>query len=182
MTTTQGDTQAQRFVDAVDGIRMVMLTTLEGAEPHARPMAVQETEDDGTVWLLAAADSDKVGQVRRDRHVGLVYVDGGTYVSATGVAEVSTDVERKRELWNPWAEAWLQCEPEDDKAVLLRVQVTGAELWEAPDPVTRAVSAAKALVLRRPPGVGDNETVQLGTPDESPDDDGRPDNGHGPGW
>ena len=176
--TTQGDNQAQRFVEAVDGIRMVMLTTLEGDEPHARPMAVQETEDDGTVWLLADNASDKVAQIRRDQHVGLVYVDGGTYVSATGLAEVSTDVERKRELWNPWAEAWLQCKPEDDKAVLLRVRVTGAELWEAPNPVARTVSAAKALVLRRPPGVGDNETVQLASPGQ----DDRGDPGHGRGW
>jgi general stress protein 26 len=160
--TNQGDSQEQRFVEAVDGIRMVMLTTLAGDEPHARPMAVQETEDDGTVWLLSSADSHKVRQVQEHPHVGLVYVDGGTYVSATGRATVSRDEERKRELWNPWAEAWLQCDPEDDKAVLIRVEVTGAELWEAPNPVTRTVSAATALVLRRPPRVGDSETVHLG--------------------
>jgi general stress protein 26 len=168
MTDTEPSTEPsteqsneQRFVDAVDGIRMVMLTTLAGGEPHARPMAVQETEDDGTVWLLAARDSGKVDQIEGDPHVGLVYVDKGTYVSATGRATVSTDEERKRELWNPWAEAWLQCKPEDDKAVLIEVEVTGAELWESPDPVTRTVSAAKALLLRRPPGTGENETVQL---------------------
>jgi general stress protein 26 len=152
-------TGPHRFVEAVDGIRMVMLTTLCGSEPHARPMAVQETDDDGVVWLFAEHGSDKVEQIRRSPQVGLVYVEGGDYVSATGRAEVVTDVARKRELWNPFAEAWLQCEPEDDKAVLLRVEVTGAELWEAPDPVSRVLGAAKALVLRRPPGVGDNETV-----------------------
>ncbi len=158
----QAETQEQRFVDAVDGIRMCMLVTRAGNEPHARPMAIQETEDDGTVWLFATADSGKVEQVEQDPHVALVYLDGGTYVSATGVAEVSTDTERKRELWNKWAEAWLQDGPEDDNAVLLRVEVTGAELWEAPDPVTRTVSAATALLLRRPPQAGDAETVQLG--------------------
>ena len=178
----------QRFVDAVDGIRMLMLTTLAEGEPHARPMAVQETEDDGTVWLLAARDSGKVDQIGADDHVGLVYVDKGTYVSATGRATVSTDVERKRELWNPWAEAWLQCEPEDDRAVLIRVAVTGAELWEAPDPLTRTVSVAKALLLRRPPGVGDNETVRLAADRDDRSQHGhaqhphRQDTGHGTGW
>jgi general stress protein 26 len=152
-------TPQQRFVDAVDGIRMVMLTTLAGAEPHARPLAVQETEDDAVVWMFAENGSDKVEQVRKDPHVGLVYVDGSDYVSATGRAEVVTDTARKQELWNPYAEAWLQCEPEDDKAVLLRVEVTGAELWDGPDPVSRVVGVAKALVLRRPPGVGESETV-----------------------
>ena len=158
-TPTPQTSPEQRFVDAVDGIRMVMLTTLAGAEPHARPMAVQQTDDDAVVWLFAENGSAKVEQIRADPHVGLVYVDGGDYVSATGRAEVSTDVARKQELWNPFAEAWLQCEPEHDKAVLLRIEVTGAELWEAPNPVTRAFGVAKALVLRRPPGVGDNETV-----------------------
>ena len=162
MSDSPADQDAQQtFVEAVDGIRMVMLTTLSGREPHARPMAVQETDDDGAVWMFAENGSDKVEQIRQDPHVGLVYVDGSDYVSATGRAEVVLDVERKRELWNPYAEAWLQCEPEDDKAVLLRVEVTGAELWEGPDPVSRVVGVAKALVLRRPPQVGDSETVQL---------------------
>lgn len=155
------DTPEKRFVDAVDGIRMVMLTTLAGSEPHARPMAVQQTDDDAVVWLLAENGSDKVAQIRQDPHVGLVYVDGEDYVSATGRAEVSTDVARKKELWNPFAEAWLQCEPEDDKAVLLRIEVTGAEMWDSPNPVTHAFGVAKALVLRRPPQVGDAETVEL---------------------
>lgn len=160
MTHHQDDEGPERrFVEAVDGIRMAMLTTLSGQEPHARPMAVQETDDDAVVWMFAENGSDKVEQVRADPHVGLVYVDGSDYVSATGRAEVVTDAARKRELWNPYAEAWLQCDPEDDKAVLLRIEVTGAELWEGPDPVSRVVGVAKALVLRRPPGVGESETV-----------------------
>ena len=158
---TSPDSAEKRFVDAVDGIRMVMLTTLSGSEPHARPMAVQQTDEDAMVWLFAENASDKVEQIRQEPHVGLVYVDGEDYVSATGRADVVTDVDRKKELWNPYAEAWLQCEPEDDKAVLLRIEVTGAELWDAPNPVTRVLGVAKALVLRRPPGVGEAETVVM---------------------
>ena len=48
---------------------------------------------------------------------------GHSWVAVTGTAAVVDDLDKLRELWNTFAEAWLPGGPEDPNAVLIHVDV-----------------------------------------------------------
>src|SRR4051812_328746 len=49
-------------------------TVLRGPDNvNARPMAVQKVDDDGTLWLLSAADSHKNGEINENPAVHLYF-------------------------------------------------------------------------------------------------------------
>jgi len=129
-----GQEGIEKIGGLIKDIRIAMLTTVsEDGSFDSRPMATQKTEFDGTVWFLTRSDSGKVGEIRDDSHVELIYADPGAskYVSAKGRASVSQDKVKIHELWNPMYKAWFPEGEDDPKIAVLRVDVTEAEYWEA---------------------------------------------------
>lgn len=165
MTDTSPTTPAQdarKFADLVDGARACMMTTVaDDGAMHSRPMAPQETTEDGTVWFLAFVDSPKIEQLTTHRDVNLTYVEGETYVSASGRGIVVRDEAKQKELWNDFAEAWFQCEPEDSRVVLIRVEVAGGEYWDSPSKPAQLFGVVKAKVTGQQPDGGDNAKLDV---------------------
>ena len=131
----------------VKDIRIAMLTT---AAPDgsfdSRPMATQKMEEfDGTVWFLTQAGSGKLGEIKDDAHVSLIYADSGDakYVTLKGTASTSRDKAKIHEMWNPMYKAWFPEGEEDPNIMVLRVDVTEAEFWEAS--ASRLVRGVKYL-------------------------------------
>jgi len=125
----------KKIGDLIKNIRMAMLTT---AAPDgsfdSRPMATQKLENfDGTIWFLTQAGSGKLAEIKDDSHVSLIYADSGDakYVTVKGIASTSRDRARIREMWNPMYKAWFPEGEEDPSIVVLRVDVTEADYWEA---------------------------------------------------
>lgn len=157
------DSATKTFVDLVQDVRSCMLTTVDtDGTIHSRPMAPQATDDDGTVWFLAFADSPKLDQLRDHAQVNLGYVDGETFVSASGTASTVDDTAKKRELWNKFAESWFQTEPDDPKVALIKVAVTGGEYWDAVAKPAQVFGMVKALATGDQPDVGENAKLDLG--------------------
>ncbi|OYO19370.1 pyridoxamine 5'-phosphate oxidase [Enemella dayhoffiae] len=127
----------------------------------SRPMATQQTEFDGDVWLFAEDGSEKVRELQADPRVNLAYTRQGAWVSLSGTADIVHDPAKNRELWNDFAQAWFQCEPEDPKVVLIRVHSESAEYWDSPGKAATLFSMVKARVTGQRPDVGDNDTVDL---------------------
>ena len=140
-----------------------MLTTVhdESGALAARPMACQQADPDGTLWFLAFADSEKTDEIRRSPQVNVAFTEEGKWVSVAGRAAVLQDPARARELWNDFAEAWFQCEPEDPKVAVIRVDGESAEYWDSPGKVGTLVGVLKAKVTGNRPDDGENETVDL---------------------
>ncbi len=148
------------FHRLVHGERTCMMTTRDDEGTlYSRPMAVQQRED-STVWFLTYADSAKLDQLGRYPQVNLVFVDGDTWVSASGTGQVVHDVAKKQQLWNPFAQAWFQCEPEDPAVALLRVDLTGGQYWDSPSKPAQLLGVAKSLLTGSRPG-GDNAKLDL---------------------
>ena len=116
------------------GIHIAMLTTVAtDGTLHARPMATETAEFDGTLWFIARVESGKVEEIREDSHVLVSYAEpkDGKYLSLQGRAAIVRDRALIHEHWTPQAKAWFP-QGEDDPAVaLIRVQVTGGEYWSA---------------------------------------------------
>lgn len=148
--------------ELIKGQRTAMLTTHHAdGSIVTRPMACQEAEFDGSLWFFAFSDSQKVAHIQADPRVNVAFTQEGAWVSLTGTAEVVHDEAKARELWNPFAKAWFQCEPEDPKVALIRVDSTAAEYWDAPGKPAQLISTLNAVVTGSRPDDGGNATVQF---------------------
>src|SRR4051812_22524785 len=150
----------------IKGIPFAMLTTaMPDGSLRSRPMASARRQFDGELWFFTHQSSHKVDEVKRDWHVNVAYADpdDNAYVSVSGTARLVTDKAKVKELWNPAYKAWFPKGTEDPDVALLRVDVEGAEYWDAPSSaMAHLYGMAKAAVTGRPANVGDHKKVRVG--------------------
>lgn len=155
----------EKLASLIKNVRFAMLTThAEDGSLRSRPMANQSDEFDGTLWFLTGESTHKTAEIARNPEVGLAYVniDDNAYVSVSGRAAVLDDREKARELWNPAYRAWFPDGVDDPELRVLRVDVSGAEYWDAPSSaVVHALGFAKAIVTgqRYEAGEGEHGTI-----------------------
>ncbi|MBO1768310.1 pyridoxamine 5'-phosphate oxidase family protein [Allobranchiibius sp. GilTou38] len=158
---TQDDEARDTVWKLLDKARFCMMTTVDdNGRLVSRPMGIQQTDDD-LLWFFAAADSPKVAELRADPRINLAFSDSDDFISLSGTAEVVHDPAKNRELWNKFAEAWLQAEPEDERVVLIKVTADTAEYWDTPAKPSRLVGIVRTLTTGEKPPGGDNRTVDL---------------------
>ena len=130
-----GGKEAQEKIGTlIKGIHICMMTTVgKDGSMDARPMAVQDTPFDGTVWFLTRGSSEKVDEVQNDRHVTLSFAEpsDSKYVTLKGKASVSEDRSKIHELWNSMYKAWFPKGEDDPDIAVMRVDVTEGDYWEA---------------------------------------------------
>ena len=146
-------------MDMLKKQHIAMLTTFDGDKLVSRPMGAQEPDEDGTLWFFTETGSDKAVQIEADSRVNVTYADGD-YLSVEGTAEVVHDPAKQRELWNPYAESWLQCEPEDPKVTLIKVTGHTIGYWDTPTTAGSMISMAKSLITHTQPDGGDSGVVE----------------------
>src|SRR5215813_728435 len=88
----------------IDGIKIAMMTTRRvDGHLESRAMAGQKQAEGADLWFVSAADSGKIFDIENDPHVNLSYYTPKSYewVSVSGIASVSRDREKIRELYQP---------------------------------------------------------------------------------
>lgn len=132
--------------ELIRGIHIAMLTTRtdEGGF-SSRPMAVQNTPFDGTLWFLTRRSSEKIEEARNDDHVLLAFADprNAKYLALKGRATVSQDRQKIHELWNAMYKAWFPEGENDPEIAVLRVDIDEGDFWEASS--SRIVRTARYL-------------------------------------
>lgn len=114
-------------------IHIAMLTTVaEDGSLHARPMATETVEYDGTLWFITRIESGKVEEIRDDSHVLVSYEQpkDGAYLSLQGRASIIRDRATIKQHWYKGADGWFKDGSDDPAAALIKVQVTGGEYWQ----------------------------------------------------
>ena len=154
---------AQHVHDLIKDQRTAMLTTVhdESGTLAARPMACQQADPDGTLWFLAFADSEKAEEIRRRPDVNAPSRRRVRGCRSPGRRRCCRTRRRPSDLWNDFAEAWFQCEPDDPRVAVIRVDGDSAEYWDSPGRVGTLVGVLKAKVTGDRPDDGENETVAL---------------------
>lgn len=150
-----------KLVELTKDSRFCMLTTVDAdGTLISRPMTRQDVDLDLQLWFIATRDSRKVAQMRANPSASVTVATDTSWVSLAGRAEVVDDLDKLKELWNTFAEAWLPEGPEDPNAILVRVDVQGAEYWDNPGGrISTAFSFVKAKVTGQPYDGGKNETL-----------------------
>jgi general stress protein 26 len=161
MSTTE---ETAKVRDLLTKSRFAMLTSVDRGEGRlvSRPMAVQEVEDDGTIWFFASDESPKADQLQKDPTVNVAVTSSSTWVSVAGRAEIVEDKAKIHELWNKGVEAWFPDGPDGDDVALLKISPDSAEYWDTPGGrISATLAYAKSAVTGKRPNVGESEVVEL---------------------
>jgi general stress protein 26 len=144
--TDQDQTQDQKkLVELMRDLPIAMFTTTgEDGTLQSVPMSKQEVDPSDQMWFITARDTQHVRDVQARPHVGLTFSSSSAWVALNGTASVVDDLDKLKELWSTFAEAWLPGGPEDPNATLIRVDIAGGEYWDTPGgKVASLISFAK---------------------------------------
>jgi general stress protein 26 len=100
----------------------MLITLAEGGEANARLVQPFEPEPDMTIWVGTWSKSRKVREIRRDRRVTLAFYDkeSTAYVSLLGLAQIESQVNKKRQYWREEWLGFIPQGPEGDDYVLVK--------------------------------------------------------------
>ena len=137
-------TELETFYDLIDDIKVAMMTTRRpDGHLESRAMANQKRADGADLWFVTAEGSGKLRDIAHDPHVNLAYYKSGSYewVSASGLAHISNDRAKIRELYEPDWKGWFGEEgdsrhgtADDPRMVLIGIDVHAAVFLEVNKP------------------------------------------------
>jgi general stress protein 26 len=136
--------ELQTFYDMVENIETAMMTTRR-ADGHlqSRAMANQKRAGGADLWFVTREDSAKLADLAHDSHVNLSYYKDSNreWVSVSGIATISRDRGKIRELYAPDWKVWFAEEgdprhgtADDPRMVLIGVTVHAAVFLEISKP------------------------------------------------
>lgn len=131
----QDDLSTEKKLDdlygLIEGIELAMMTTRRpDGYLVSRPMATQKREHGADLWFWTSTETHKLEELEFDPHVNISFIRPGSreWVSVSGVARVSQDRAKVRELYHPDWKAWLHTgeapydgTPNDPRIVLIFV-------------------------------------------------------------
>ena len=160
-----------QLYEHIDDIEIAMMTTRR-ADGHleARAMATQKRASGAHLWFVTAEGTGKLRDLEHDPHVNLSYYKDGTreWVSVSGIARMTRDREKIRELYATDWKAWFPDEgdprhgtPDDPRFVLIGVDVHAAVFLEVnkPKPVV-LYEVVKGWLTGQMPDIGEMHTVK----------------------
>lgn len=107
-------------------------TNLSSANFSTRPMAVQDTDDEGNLWFLSSVDSHKNEDIQQNRSVQLLFQGSphSDFLSVHGTATISQDKAKIKELWNPMIKTWFTEGVDDPRITVVKVEPTEGYYWD----------------------------------------------------
>lgn len=111
------------------GTVMLITRNREGGL-HTRPMAVARVDDDGTMYFATSLDSMKVGEIRTDPRVDVVFQSKTQYATVSGTARMRHDRALIDELWSESWKLWFSRGKQDPDLVILVVDPDRGEYWD----------------------------------------------------
>ncbi len=163
-----GDEALARFRELLPAFRSAMLVThtMDGAEPHARPMGLvgDTAAFDGTLWFFSDDRSRKIAEIARQPRASLILQSDRehAYLHVVGWAAVDEDRERMRALASPILRTWFPDGLDDPHLTLIRFDVDRGEYWSSPGGMLQVLGAfTKAVITGRPGQSGEQGTLEL---------------------
>ena len=130
--------------DLIRGIETAMFTTRRpNGQLVSRPMATQDRIDGADLWFVTDSETHKLDELALDPHVNLAYFNNKSreWVSVSGVAHVSRNRNRIRQLYKQDWKAWFGDEggekdggPNDPRIALIMVEAEYATYMKVNKP------------------------------------------------
>lgn len=155
-----------KLAEKVKQVRFPMFTWQdENGHLLSQPMTQQQVDEQGGIWFYTSTLTslwECIAQ-RPEVNLGFADQDSSLYVSVSGTAERVVDRERIRAMWNAAVQAWFPAGPEDEHAVLVRVDPHAAEYWDQnSSKMVRIFAMAKAAITGDKPDMdSEHRTIKL---------------------
>ena len=134
----------EKLYELIEDLDTAMMTTRRvDGHLRSRAMANQQAAAGADLWFVAADGSDKLADLDHDPHINLSYYrdSNRSWVSVSGIAEISRDRAKIRELYQPDWKIWFtegddpeQGTAEDPRVVLIGVTIHAAEFFDVDKP------------------------------------------------
>lgn len=160
----------EKLHEQIEDMEIAMMTTRR-ADGHleSRAMATQNRAAGADLWFVSREDTAKLRDIEADPHVNLAYYKDRTreWVSVSGLAKISRDRAKIRELYAPDWRMWFGEEgdprhgtPDDPRMVLIGVDVHAAVFLEMdkPQPVV-LFELVKGWVTGEEPDLGEMHRI-----------------------
>lgn len=122
--------------DLIRGIGTAMFTTRRpNGQLVSRPMATQERIEGADLWFVTNGDTHKLDELEADAHVNCAFYNQKTreWVSVSGIAHISKNRNRIRQLYKEDWKAWFSEEggemdggPNDPRIAMIMVEAETA--------------------------------------------------------
>jgi len=160
-------TPHQHLWDMIKDIRFGMLTHRhsEGGL-HAHPLTTQNKElgEKGVLYFFVSKSTEVGQRLRADGNVNVSYSDPHKdhYVSISGRATISEDMDAKKRLFNAMSKAWFPGGATDPDLELVEITITSAEYWDVKESKpTQLFKMAAAAVSGTRPTMGEHKEVAV---------------------
>ncbi len=112
----------------------------------ARPMSVQQVDEQGNLWFLSADDSHKNLELRDDPQVRLFFQGSphSEFLHLEGTATVSRDKAKIKELWKFVLKTWFTEGEDDPRITVIKVAPSHGYYWDTKH--GNAVAGVKMLI------------------------------------
>ena len=159
------------FYKMVDDSEIAMMTTRRhDGHLESRAMANQKRAAGADLWFVTAEGAGKLRSLEADPHVNLSYYKDRTreWISVSGLATISRDRQKIRELYAPDWKLWFPDEgdprngtPDDPRFVLIGVDIHAAMFLEVNKPQAVVLfELAKGWLTGKDPEVGKMHTLE----------------------
>ena len=155
--------------DLIKDIRFGMLTHRHAdGSLHAHPLTTQNRSlKPGEPLYFFVSKKTEVGErLRSDGNVCVTYGDPkeDIWVSVSGRASISEDMDIRKKLFNALAKAWFPGGAEDPDLELVQVDIRHAEYWNVKESkATQMLKMATAAVTGQPPKMGEHREMRVTT-------------------
>ena len=163
--------ELQKFYELIDDIEIAMMTTRRpDGHLESRAMANQKRASGADLWFVSADGTAKLRDLASDPHVNLSYYKDRTreWISVSGIATISRDRRKIRELYAPDWKIWFPEEgdqrhgtADDPRIVLIGVDVHVAVFLDVnkPQPVV-LYEVVKGWLTGTEPELGEMHRIQ----------------------
>lgn len=121
----------KKLLDIVEDFDTAMMVT---SHPNhgldARPMAIAEMDEAGSLWFVSSKHSGKMIDIKEDAHSAITLQSSSKYVSISGVVRVVNDRAKVEQLWNEAWKVWFPEGKSDPSIVLLQFLPQHGEYWD----------------------------------------------------
>jgi general stress protein 26 len=141
MTTSS---KIDELYDLIQGIETAMFTTRRSTgQLVSRPMATQDRIDGADLWFVTDIETHKLDELALDPHVNCSYYNNKSreWVSVSGVARVSKNRQKIRQLYKEDWKAWFGDQggdrdggPNDPRIALIMVEAESATYMKVNKP------------------------------------------------
>lgn len=121
----------RELIEATANCFFVTRTSYPGST-NARPMAVQEIDDQGNLWFVSSTETHKDRELQNNPEVYLYFQSsgGGEFLEILGRASVSQDAQRIEKFWKPEFNAWFEMGKEDPRVSVIKVTPQEGHYWD----------------------------------------------------